>query len=191
MIPTEYERTGLSFTIGRSADCDFVIPAEYGKVSGHHATIHQCRSPYMPNDVFCYFLEDYSTNGSTVNGQSFHMATAPITKYDTVVLGNSYALDLMNFFRIYFESKTTSQKPVSTGSEQQSPFPSITGTGSNNRPTKDKHGGAPQNPVPEPPAPPQPPQVVTVTVPGSPAWWWWLLLLCVAALAFFLGVLVA
>ncbi|MGM9869128.1 MAG: FHA domain-containing protein [Sodaliphilus sp.] len=73
--------------IGRSLDCDIVIPDETDNVSRHHAVIS-----------FDFFgrmkLSDTSSNGTLINGlKMLKGASIPVTKNDKIQLGDAWLLD--------------------------------------------------------------------------------------------------
>ena len=78
-------------TIGRNPQSTIVVDAKYTTVSGSHATI--TRSGNMLT------LEDHSTNGTYINGQKVHHATASIVQGDTITLSHQYTLNMSEVLR--------------------------------------------------------------------------------------------
>ena len=117
-----FERRGISISLGRNADNDFIVPDTPGNktVSGNHCSIFEveCYTDEpepgeTPADVR-FFLSDHSTNGSYVNGVFVHNADEEIHLGDQILLGKHYKLDLDQVFRLHFSgSRTTTRKPSS------------------------------------------------------------------------------
>ena len=94
-------------TIGRNPQSTIVVDAQYTTVSGSHATITR-------NDNVLT-LEDHSTNGTYINGQKIHHASATIRIGDTITLGRQYPLNMREVLRYLGGGYETQRIPQPQG----------------------------------------------------------------------------
>ena len=94
-------------TIGRNPQSTIVVDAQYTTVSGSHATITR-------NDNVLT-LEDHSTNGTYINGQKIHHASATIRIGDTITLGHQYPLNMSDVLRYLGGGHETQRIPQPQG----------------------------------------------------------------------------
>ena len=94
-------------TIGRNPQSTIVVDAQYTTVSGSHATITR-------NDNVLT-LEDHSTNGTYINGQKIHHASATIRIGDTITLGHQYPLNMSDVLRYLGGGYETQRIPQPQG----------------------------------------------------------------------------
>jgi len=90
-------------TIGRDVSCNIQIKNDSeGRVSRHHATISITGQQMM--------LEDHSTNGTRVNGQSIHHSRIAIQQGDEILLGNSVRLSWDEINRLLPKQKAAKKR---------------------------------------------------------------------------------
>lgn len=90
-------------TIGRNPQSTIVVDAQYTTVSGSHATITRSGNVLT--------LEDHSTNGTYVNGQKVHHASATIRQGDTITLAHQYTLNMSEVLRYLGSGQETQRIP--------------------------------------------------------------------------------
>lgn len=90
-------------TIGRNPQSTIVVDAQYTTVSGSHATITR-RGNVLT-------LEDHSTNGTYINGQKVHHASATIRQGDTITLAHQYTLNMSEVLRYLGSGQETQRIP--------------------------------------------------------------------------------
>ena len=97
-------------TIGRNAQSNIVVDAQYNTVSGNHATISY--------DGSTYTLQDHSTNGTYINGNRIHNASCQIRKGDHITLGSQYVLNMNEVISLLGGGQAT-QRKVDTPATQR------------------------------------------------------------------------
>lgn len=97
-------------TIGRNAQSNIVVDAQYNTVSGNHATISY--------DGSTYTLQDHSTNGTYINGNRIHNASCQIRRGDHITLGSQYVLNINEVISLLGGGRAT-QRRVETPATQR------------------------------------------------------------------------
>lgn len=97
-------------TIGRNAQSNIVVDAQYNTVSGNHATISY--------DGSIYTLQDHSTNGTYINGNRIHNASCQIRRGDHITLGSQYVLNMNEVISLLGGGRAT-QRRVETPATQR------------------------------------------------------------------------
>lgn len=83
MIMADYYK---KITIGRNPLCDYQLKAENTKTSRNHATLLILKDGR-------FFIEDYSSNGTTINGSPIHNEQREIYRGDVVSFADQETLD--------------------------------------------------------------------------------------------------
>ena len=102
-----YLDNGLK-TIGRSSDCDIVVPARFGSISGIHATLG-CSGDSL--EIMDGNGQKSSANGTFINGKQVPQETwSKITKGDQVSLGIPGATGSLSL--VVNQEDTSSKKEI-------------------------------------------------------------------------------
>ena len=104
-------------TIGRNAQSNIVVDAQYNTVSGNHATISY--------DGSTYTLQDHSTNGTYINGNRIHNASCQIRKGDHITLGSQYVLNMNEVISLLGGGHATQRRVHQATSPMPQPAPQV------------------------------------------------------------------
>lgn len=100
-------------TLGRNAQSNIVVDAQYSTVSGNHATIFY--------DGGTYILQDHSTNGTYINGNRIHNTSSQIRLGDHITLGSQYILNMNEVVSLLGGGHATQRRVDASATQRYAP----------------------------------------------------------------------